>query len=93
MKELDPLLHSQLRLAIMSLLVSVDEAEFTFLVQTTKAAKGNVSIQLSSLQNAGYIVVWKANRNGKQRTLCRITDKGLQAMADYTEALRSYLPL
>lgn len=55
MEELDPLLHSQLRLAIMSLLLSVDEADFVYLKEKTESSAGNLSVQLDKLASAGYI--------------------------------------
>ncbi len=91
MTELDPLLHSQLRLAIMSILLSVDEADFVYLKQKTEATAGNLSIQLDKLSAADYICVTKTQEGNRPRTLCRITDTGRGAMNTYVEALRSYL--
>lgn len=91
MTELDPLLHSQLRLAIMSILVSVDEADFVYLKQKTEATAGNLSIQLDKLSAAEYIAVNKTQESNRPRTICRITDTGRAAMNQYVEALRSYL--
>lgn len=91
MTELDPLLHSQLRLAIMSILLSVDEADFVYLKQKTEATAGNLSIQLDKLSAAHYIAVTKTQEGNRPRTICRITDTGRAAMNQYVEALRSYL--
>ena len=91
MTELDPLLHSQLRLAIMSLLISVEEADFVYLKQKTEATAGNLSIQLDKLENAGYISTNKVQENNRPRTICKITETGRIAMNNYVEALRSYL--
>ena len=91
MTELDPLLHSQLRLAIMSILVSVDEADFVYLKQKTEATAGNLSIQLDKLSAANYIAVNKTQEGNRPRTICRITEVGRAAMSKYVEALRSYL--
>ena len=91
MTELDPLLHSQLRLAIMSILLSVDEADFVYLKQKTEATAGNLSIQLDKLSVAEYISVTKTQEGNRPRTICRITDTGRAAMNRYVEALRSYL--
>ena len=91
MTELDPLLHSQLRLAIMSILVSVDEADFVYLKQKTEATAGNLSIQLDKLSAANYIAVTKSQEGNRPRTICRITEDGRTAMSKYVEALRSYL--
>ena len=91
MTELDPLLHSQLRLAIMSILISVEEADFVYLKQKTEATAGNLSIQLDKLENAGYISTNKVQENNRPRTICKITETGRIAMNNYVEALRSYL--
>lgn len=90
-KDLDPLLHSQLRLAIMSLLMSVEEAEFSFLKEKTAATPGNLSIQISKLKDAGYIDVTKKFRNNYPQTLCKITTLGKQKFAEYVKALNDYL--
>ena len=58
-KELNPLLHSELRLGIMSILLSVEEADFTYLKQETKATAGNLSVQIDKLSKAEYIEVIK----------------------------------
>ena len=91
-KPLDPLLHSELRLAVMSLLLSVDEADFAYLRGQTKATAGNLSVQLDKLNNAGYIEIQKSFQGKKPHTTCRITDKGLKAFEEYVEALKSYIP-
>jgi len=90
-RELDPLLHSQLRLAVMSLLLSVDSAEFTFIREKTGSTAGNLSVQLDKLATAGYISVEKSFRSKKPLTTCRITKKGIRAFEDYVEALRQYI--
>ena len=90
-KPLDPLLHSELRLAVMSILMSVDEADFVYLKEQTKATAGNLSVQLDKLSNAGYIEIQKGFQGKKPRTTCRITDKELKAFEEYVEALRSYI--
>lgn len=91
MRELDPLLHSQLRLAIMSLLLSVEEADFVYLKEKTEATAGNLSVQLEKLDTAGYIQVTKEFVGKKTRTSCRITDTGKKALEDYIDALREYI--
>lgn len=91
MKELDPLLHSQLRLAVMSILLSVEEADFVFLREKTGATGGNLSVQLDKLYTAGYIGIEKSFIGKKPHTACHITELGRQAMANYVDALRSYL--
>ena len=88
---LDPLLHSELRLAIMSLLVSAEEAEFPYIKEQTGATAGNLSVQVDKLSTAGYIEVEKTFKGKRPCTICRITDKGRQAFETYVEALRSYI--
>jgi DNA-binding MarR family transcriptional regulator len=90
-KKLDPLLHSELRLAVMSLLVELEEADFVYLRENTQATAGNLSVQLDKLSAAGYISVEKTFEGKKPRTICRITPVGLQAFENYVDALRSYL--
>lgn len=93
MKELDPLLHSQLRLAVMSILMSVEEADFVYLKEKTESTAGNLSVQLEKLSNAGYITIEKGFVGRKTRTVCRVTDKGREAFETYVDALRSYINL
>lgn len=93
MKELDPLLHSQLRLAVMSILMSVEEADFVYLREKTEATAGNLSVQLDKLARAEYITVEKGFAGRKPRTVCRVTDKGRLAFEDYVDTLRSYLKI
>ncbi len=90
-KELDPILHSQLRLAVISLLISVKEAEFTFLKEKTKATAGNLSVQINKLKDAEYIEVQKKFSNNYPQTTCTITKKGIEAFEDYVKALQSYM--
>lgn len=90
-KELNPLLHSQLRLAVMSVLVSVQDAEFNYLKETTSATAGNLSVQINKLKDAGYIKIEKSFKNNYPLTRCRITPKGIQAFEEYVHALKSYI--
>ena len=90
-KELNPLLHSELRLGIMSILLSVEEADFTYLKQETKATAGNLSVQIDKLSKAGYIEVIKTFKGKMPCTLCRITPKGVEAFEEYVEALKTYI--
>lgn len=90
-KELDPILHSQLRLAVMSLLISVKEAEFTFLKEKTNSTAGNLSVQINKLKEAEYIEVNKQFRDNYPLTICHITKKGIDAFEDYVRALQSYM--
>jgi hypothetical protein len=90
-KDLDPILHSQLRLAVMSLLVSVREADFTFLKDKTNATAGNLSVQIQKLKDAGYIDVIKQFKNNYPQTTCKITTAGIKAFDEYVRNLRTYL--
>jgi DNA-binding transcriptional ArsR family regulator len=90
-KELDPILHSQLRLAVVSLLISVREAEFTFLKEKTNSTAGNLSVQINKLKDAGYLDVTKQFSNNYPQTICKITKKGIEAFEAYVHALQSYM--
>ena len=90
-RELDPLLHSQLRLAIISLLVGLDEADFVYLKERTEATAGNLSVQIDKLSQAGYIEVEKGFEGKRPRTVCRITAQGRKAFAQYVDALKDYI--
>lgn len=89
--ELDPILHSQLRLAVMSLLMSVKEAEFTFVKEKTGATAGNLSVQIQKLKDAGYIEVTKQFKDNYPQTLCKITKTGINAFENYVKALQQYI--
>lgn len=93
MKELNPLLHSQIRLAVMSILMNVDEADFVYLKEKTESTAGNLSVQLDKLSSAGYISVEKGFVGKKTRTVCQITEQGRKAFEEYVEALKEYLNL
>ena len=93
MKELDPILHSQLRLAVMSILMSVDEADFVYLKEKTESTAGNLSVQLDKLSAAGYITVTKGFVGKKTRTSCQVTPLGRKAFELYVNALKDYLNL
>ena len=90
--DLDPILHSQLRLAVMSLLISVKEAEFTFLKEKTNATAGNLSVQIQKLKEAGYIEVVKQFKDNYPQTICKITTPGIHAFEVYVKNLQAYLP-
>ena len=90
-KELDPILHSQLRLAVMSLLISVKEAEFTFIREKTNSTAGNLSVQVQKLKEAGYIEVNKQFKDNYPQTTCKVTPKGIEAFEDYVKVLQEYL--
>ncbi|GEO10365.1 winged helix-turn-helix domain-containing protein [Segetibacter aerophilus] len=90
-KELDPILHSQLRLAVMSLLISVKEAEFTFIKEKTNSTAGNLSVQVQKLKESGYIEVNKQFKDNYPLTTCKVTPKGIEAFENYVKALQEYL--
>lgn len=92
-KKLDPLLHSQLRLAVISLLVGVEEAEFNYLKEKTGATAGNLSVQVNKLKEAGYIDVEKSFKDNYPLTRCSITRQGVQAFETYVSALRGYIDI
>ena len=89
--KLDPLLHSELRLAIMSILAGVESADFTYIKNQTGATSGNVSVQIDKLTTAGYITVEKGFKGKMPCTTCRITPAGQEAFQIYVEALKEYL--
>ena len=90
-KDLDPILHSQLRLAVISVLISVKEAEFTFLKEKTNSTAGNLSVQIQKLKDAGYIEVIKQFKDNYPQTICKITRQGIKAFEVYVGNLQSYL--
>lgn len=90
-KNLDPILHNQLRLSIMSLLMNIESAEFSWLLEKTDSTRGNLSVQISKLKDAGYIKVKKSFRNNYPLTTCSITRKGVNAFEKYVEAIKGYL--
>ena len=90
-KDLDPILHSQLRLAVMSLLISVREAEFTYLKEKNNATAGNLSVQIQKLKDAGYIDVVKQFKDNYPQTICKVTATGITAFESYVENLKTYL--
>jgi len=89
--KLDPLLHSELRLAVMSVLAGVEEADFTYLKKQTGATSGNLSVQIDKLTAAGYITAEKGFKGKMPRTACRITPAGAEAFRNYVDALKTYL--
>lgn len=89
--KLDPLLHSELRLAVMSILAGVDGAEFSYIKQQTGATSGNLSVQLDKLSAAGYISVEKGFKGKVPCTTCKITKAGLNAFENYVNSLKEYL--
>lgn len=90
-KKLNPLLHSELRLAVMSILVGVDEADFVYIRKQTGATASNLSVQLDKLSEAGYITVEKGFKGKKPCTTCRVTEAGISAFSEYVAALMDYI--
>jgi len=90
-KDLDPLLHSQLRLSIVSILMTVEEASFNFIKDTTNASSGNISIQIKKLQEGGYIQVKKSFMNNYPNTTVSLTKKGIDAFETYVNNLKQYI--
>jgi predicted transcriptional regulator len=90
-KDLDPILHSQLRLAVVSLLISVKEAEFTYLKEKTGSTAGNLSVQIQKLKDAGYVEVVKQFKDNYPQTICKITAAGIVAFEAYVNSLKGYL--
>ena len=89
--KLDPILHSELRLAVMSILIGVDEADFTYLKKQTGATSGNLSVQIDKLMAARYITVEKGFKGKMPHTTCKITTTGQEAFNKYVESLKEYL--
>jgi len=89
--ELNPVIHGRLRLALLSLLSGVEEAEFTWLRARTASTDGNLGAQLLKLEEAGYVTVEKKFVLRKPKTLCRLTETGRQALTEYVRALKQLL--
>ncbi len=90
-EDLDPLLHNQLRLAVVSLLMTVESADFNWLQSQTGSTSGNLSVQLSKLQSVNYIKISKQFKDNKPLTTCELTKNGIQAFECYVQKLESYL--
>lgn len=90
-KDLDPLLHSQLRLGVMSILMAVEQADFTYLKEKTRATAGNISVQIDKLEKAEYITVTKSFRGKRPLTTCKITKTGIIAFEQYVNHLKTYI--
>jgi DNA-binding MarR family transcriptional regulator len=92
-KDLDPILHSQLRLSIVSLLVGLEEAEFVYLKEKTNTSAGNLSLQLDKLQKAGYVSIKKGFKGKYTVTTCKLTAKGIKAFERYVTTIKQYIHL
>lgn len=93
LRELNPLIHSELRLGVMSILIGVESADFTYICRQTGATAGNLSVQLDKLSQAGYIEITKTFKGKIPCTQCRITYRGVDAFNAYIEALKEYLKI
>jgi len=91
--ELDPILHTPLRLAIISLLIGLEAAEFVYLKEKTNTSAGNLSLQLNKLKKAGYITVTKGFKGNYPVTTCRITEKGIEAFEKYVNNIKQYIQI
>lgn len=89
--KLDPIMHSELRLAVMSILAGVEDADFSYLKKQTGATSGNLSVQIDKLCAAGYISVEKGFKGKVPCTTCKITSAGLTAFENYVNSLKEYL--
>jgi len=89
--ELDPIVHGKLRLAVLSLLTSVEEADFIWLRQKTGATDGNLGGQMLKLEEAGYVAMEKRFAGRKPQTVYRMTSAGREALAGYVAALKVLL--
>lgn len=91
LKDLNPILHSQLRLAIVSILISVKEAEFNYLKEETNSTSGNLSVQLQKLKEADYIDIEKKFKDNYPQTICKINKQGIKAFEQYVATMQQYL--
>ncbi len=89
--QLDPVIHSRIRLAILSILISVKEADFNYLKQMIGTTVGNLSTHLTKLEEKKYIKVAKGYKGKKPHTSCSLTDKGKQEFSNYLKALDDLL--
>lgn len=85
---INPLLHNELRLKIMVALDSLESADFMYLCQITDSTRGNLSVQITTLKEAGYLEVSKTGLGRFAHTVCRITRKGSEALRAYEDGLR-----
>ena len=89
--DLNPVIHGKLRLALLSLLAGVEEADFTWLRARTGSTDGNLGAQLLKLEEAGYVTAEKRFVQRKPQTLYRMTEAGRNALTEYVQALRQLL--
>ncbi|MBK9729857.1 MAG: transcriptional regulator [Chitinophagaceae bacterium] len=91
--ELDPILNVPVRLAIVSTLMKVKQADFNYLMEITKTTQGNLSHQIKKLSEAAYIEVEKTYKGNYPQTICKLTAKGKKAFEQYAETIKKYLHL
>ncbi|MAE08066.1 MAG: ArsR family transcriptional regulator [Bacteroidetes bacterium] len=91
MTKLNSLLHQELRLSIISFLIGVEWADFNKLIEITSASKGNLSVQISNLQKAGYLKVKKSFKGNYPHTECCITELGRSEFEIYLENIKKML--
>jgi DNA-binding transcriptional ArsR family regulator len=89
--EIDRIIHEPARLMIAALLSAVEEADFQYLHQTTGLTKGNLSVHLSKLEGAGYVAIEKTFRGKYPLTVCRLTERGREVLADYRKMIKAAL--
>jgi DNA-binding HxlR family transcriptional regulator len=89
--QLDPVIHSRIRLAVLSILISVKEASFSYLKEKIGTTDGNLSASLSKLEEVRYISIKKAFKGKKPLTTCSVTEKGRNAFSAYLKALETYI--
>ncbi len=89
--DLDPILHSQVQLAIISLLIGLEEAEFVYLKEKTNTTAGNLSLQLDKLKKSGYVTITKGYKGNYPVTNCKITLEGIDAFEKYVNNIKQYI--
>ncbi len=91
--DLDPVLNTPARLAIVSTLIKVKQADFNYLMEVTQTTQGNLSHQLKKLKEADYVIIEKTFQGSYPKTICHLTPKGRKAFEDYVESIKQYLNL
>lgn len=92
-RQLDRIIHSRIRLAVLSILASVDSAKFTYLRDQVNTTDGNLSTHLGKLEDAEYVEVQKRFEDRTPVTRYRLTEDGRQAFRDYVEHLGRMIEL
>lgn len=90
-KDLDPVLNTPVRLAIVSVLIKMKQADFAYLMEMTKTTQGNLSHQIKKLHEAEYIEVVKTFKGNYPHTICKLTEKGKHAFEKYVKDIKKYL--